>query len=150
MNVLDVLFLALVAIFTLFSLTKGAHRELFPVAGLLTGFLFAGTLHLALAKYFTWIHDPRLAGLLAYLLVVAGGYAIGVVLSGLGERMARDPHGFSDRLFGGLLGILKGSIFSLVIFELIVRYVDAFQDLLRHGRSYGWMMEVLRLVRKIG
>ena len=96
--------------------------------------------------------DPALAQVLAYLLILVVGYFAGAFLSGLGEAF-RTRHGdLLNRGLGGLIGVLKGITFCLVLYWMIKFYIPPFQDelgesMLAHelGRIYV-LMEDLNLI----
>ncbi len=129
MNVLDVVFVVLILSFTLLSVMRGAIKELLSLLGLIAGFLFANWFYKDLAGQVGGIlPDPALAEVLSYLLILVVGYVGGMFLSGLGEAFRPYQSDLVNRSLGGVIGIIKGTTISLVLYWMIKSYIPPFQD----------------------
>lgn len=150
---LDIVFIGLIVSFMLFSIMRGAVKELLSLLGLIAGFFFANWFYEDLGDVFGGVlPDPALAQVLAYLVILVVGYFTGVFLSGLAEVFRTNPGDLLNRGLGGLIGVAKGITFSLVLYWLIKFYIPPFQDelgesLLAHelGRIF-LLMESLNLI----
>ena len=129
LNILDIVFLGLIASFTLISIMRGALKELLSLVGLVGGFFLAHWFYPQLSLQLDpFLPDPALAELISYLAILLAGYFAGVFLGGLGEAF-RPQHGaLLNRTAGGIIGALKGTTISLVLYWLILSYIPPFQD----------------------
>lgn len=129
MNVLDIVFIGLIVSFMLFSIMRGAVREVLSLLGLIAGFFFANWFYVELGDLFGGVlPDPALAEVSAYLLILVVGYFAGAFLSGLAEAFRANHSDLLNRGLGGLIGVVKGITFSLVLYWMIKFYVPPFQD----------------------
>ena len=152
-NVLDIVFVGLIVSFTFFSIMRGAIKELLSLLGLIAGFFLAHWFYMDLGRQLSGVlPDPALAEVLAYLVILVVGYFAGVFLSGLGEAFRPQRNDLLNRGLGGLIGVLKGMTFSLVLYWMIKFYIPPFQDELGEsmlaqelGRIY-LLMEDLNLI----
>ena len=126
---LDIIFVGLIISFTLFSIMRGARKELLSLLGLIAGFFFANLFYPSLGEQFSEIlPDPAFAEVLAYLLILVVGYFIGVLLSSLGDAIHGQSNNLLNRTLGGVIGTLKGITLSLVFYWMIKFYIPPFQD----------------------
>ena len=152
-NVLDIVFLGLIVSFMLLSIMRGAVKEFLSLLGLISGFFFANWFYMDLGPVLGGVlPDPALAQVLAYLLILVVGYFAGAFLSGLGEAFSTRHSDLLNRGLGGLIGVLKGITFCLVLYWMIKFYIPPFQDELVEsmlarelGRIYV-LMENLNLI----
>ena len=126
---LDIVFIGLIVSFMLFSIMRGAIREILSLLGLIAGFLFANWFHVELGGMMgDVLPDPALAKVLAYLIILVVGYFTGAFLSGLAEAFRANHSDLLNRSLGALIGVVKGITFSLVLFWMIKFYIPPFQD----------------------
>lgn len=128
-NVLDVVFIGLIVCFMLLSIMRGAIREVLSLCGLIAGFFMANWFYMDLGLLLDRIlPDPALSQVLSYLLILVAGYLAGAFLTGLAEAFKASHGDLLNRSLGGLIGVLKGVTFSLVLYWMIKFYVPPFQD----------------------
>jgi len=135
LNLLDIIFVGLVAGFALLGATRSALRELLSLLGLVAGFAVGGRYYTPLADELArFIPDWQLAALVAFLGIVVAGYAIGVFLGSLGESMPGRTISPVSRLLGAVVGAVKGGVACLVLYWTIEAFIPAFQDELADSR----------------
>jgi len=149
-NVLDIVFVGLVVSFTLLSIMRGAVKELLSLLGLIAGFFLANWFYQDLAGQLAAVlPDPDLAEVLAYLLILVVGYFAGVFLSGLGEAFRPRHNDMINRSLGGVIGVMKGMTFSLVLYWMIKFYIPPFQDELSESMLGGELGRIFSLMENL-
>ncbi len=147
-NVLDIVFVGLMASFGLLSVMRGAVRELLSLVGLIGGFILAHWFYVDLSTMMLpMLPDPALAELASFLAIFLVGYFLGIFLSGLGGALRPHSHDLVNRGLGGLIGVAKGVVISLVLFWVINSYFPPFQDELRDsfvGRELARLFAMLQ------
>lgn len=135
LNILDLLFIALLFFSVFFGLFRGLVRELlslfFLVAALVVAFLYyqeAGLLLSGLVK------NRDLANFAGFLLILVSAAAIGSLVTGLvGKHLVVGPLKAIDRLLGAVFGLLRGLLLSgLVIYSFLAFPLN--QELLNHSQ----------------
>ena len=117
-RIADAVGLALLLLFALWGLRRGALRQVLSLTVLVGALVLAGRLGPAaegtLAKVTSLTGEAREAA--AWAAVLFAGLVVGgVLLSFLCCRMAERPHGRLDRLGGALFGGVKGAIVLTVL-----------------------------------
>lgn len=121
MAALDILLLAVIAGFALFSLSAGFVREAVSLLALLLGILVAGRTYAALARQFPAFPEPW-PQILAFVLILGVFLAVGWVLASVLANSAGVVLGPFDKLAGLLLGIVKGLVVCQVIVIAMLRF----------------------------
>lgn len=110
-------------------MARGAVKELLSLLGLAIGFFVATWYYLDLAKILAGIiPDKDLAELLSYLVILLGGYFLGMFLSGMGNLFPAGPGNILNRILGAFIGLSKGALISMALFWLIKSYIKPLQD----------------------
>lgn len=127
MGVADWIILA----FLVFSVTaaaiEGFFREAFGLAGLVLGYLLAAWRYQRLAEWFApHLKSPWLGEIAAFLIIF---FAV-LLAAGVAGRMARwmmKEAGLSvlDRILGGLLGLLRGSLVVAIVLVAMAAFAPA-------------------------
>ena len=111
-NVLDFILLTLLAIALISGVTRGAIRQVASLFGIVAGFVVAGLLYLRLLPVIKrFLPSVPYSAVISYLLIFAATWVIIILLSLLLVRLSRIIlMGWADRLLGGALGLLKGTV----------------------------------------
>jgi membrane protein required for colicin V production len=102
---------------TIEAARSGFFHEIFGIAGLVLGYLLAAWQYHRLSDWFgSFLKSPWLADIFAFLLI----FMAVLVAAGIAGRIARwavKESGLSllDRILGGAIGLLKGSLIVAVI-----------------------------------
>jgi membrane protein required for colicin V production len=117
MNIADWLILGVLVISIAGAAAEGFFHQAFGIAGLIVGYLLAAWQYHRLAEWFgPHLKSPWLGEIAAFVIIFL---AVVIVAGIIGRivRWAMKEAGLSlfDRILGGLLGLLKGSLFVAVI-----------------------------------
>lgn len=143
-NVFDILFVIIVVMFTALSFLRGAMKELLGLLGLIGGYLAATWYAGALAGRLQTML-PEVAGieLLSFVLIMMGGYFVGIFLAGFSDMFRESHHTDLSSLLGGLIGFGKGVVISLAFYTVVQTYMPAFQDEMRDSLVGKWLGSLL-------
>ncbi|WP_028316421.1 CvpA family protein [Desulfatibacillum aliphaticivorans] len=121
MNALDIFICVVVAIGLFRGVVRGLIKEAASIVGVVTGFYVAiGHYHVLTPMFSQYIKTPETVNLLAFFVlffsVLIGVAAIGSIL----KYVLKIAHlGNVDKVFGGILGLIKGILVSAaVVFAL--------------------------------
>jgi len=117
MNVADWLILIVILVSVAVAASEGFFHQAFGLAGLVVGYLLAAWQYHRLADWFSPnLKSPWLGEIAAFVLIFVGVLIVAGI-AGRITRWAMKEAGLSifDRMLGGLLGLLKGSLFIAVI-----------------------------------
>jgi len=121
MNILDIIFIAVLLISTIMGLFRGATREIFSLGAVVCGVLGASRLYPKFTPYVTkYISNPVLANLLSFVIifvVIAGVLMlISIILCKIWKILLL---GWADRVGGALFGFVRGVVLIGVICALL-------------------------------
>jgi membrane protein required for colicin V production len=117
MNIADWSILIIILVSVAVAASEGFFHQAFGLAGLVVGYLLAAWQYHRLADWFSPnLKSPWLGEIAAFVLIFVGV----VIVAGIAGRIVRwamKEAGLSifDRILGGLLGLVKGSLFIAVI-----------------------------------
>ena len=122
MNWIDYTIFAVLFFAAAFGLASGTVLQLLRIGCLLLSFFAAIFFHSILGSVMKGIFTPSTAGLLSYFVVFGVAFIATYIFTDILKRiMGRWKMGIGLRLFGALLGILKGLIFcGVVIFGVLL------------------------------
>lgn len=122
MNWIDYTIFAVLFFSTVFGLASGPVLQLFRIGCLLVSFFAATFFHSILVGILKTIFTPSTASLLSYFIVFGVAFIATYIFTDILKRiMGRWKMGFGLRLFGALLGILKGLVFcGVIIFGVLL------------------------------
>ncbi|MDD5289136.1 MAG: CvpA family protein [Dehalococcoidales bacterium] len=125
MNWLDVVIIIYLLISVVLGLTQGLIRSLLSIIGLIVGIVLAANFYKQLAEVLTFISNPDIAGIAAFviiLLVVMGIAAlIAVVLRSIIKAIML---GWVDRLGGAVFGLVLGALSVSALLAVIVKFTN--------------------------
>jgi membrane protein required for colicin V production len=117
MNIADWLILGVIVMSAAVAASEGFFHQAFGIAGLIVGYLLAAWQYHRLAEWFApHLKSPWLGDIAAFVIILVGV----VIVAGIAGRIVRwamKEAGLSlfDRALGGLLGVVKGSLFVSII-----------------------------------
>ena len=123
MNWLDVLIVVVVALATSSSLRTGFMRQALALIGLISGVYVALIHHATIANLLTdWIPNPRLANVIAFVLLLIGVWVAFAVLAEVAYgAMKTSGLAWADHLVGMLAGLIAGLFFTVCVLLLFMR-----------------------------
>ncbi len=123
MNWLDIVIIVglIIPVFT--GLKQGLIKAAVTMAGLIVGVVLAGNFHQELADLLTFIDNPSIAGVVAYVIILAVVLGIaGVIATFLRAAAKAVLLGWVDKLGGGILGFLTGAITMGALLATVVKF----------------------------
>jgi membrane protein required for colicin V production len=127
MGVADWIILAFLVLSVAGAAMEGFFREAFGLAGLVLGYLLAAWQYPRLAEWFApHLKSPWLGEIAAFLIIF---FAV-LLAAGVAGRMARwmmKEAGLSvlDRILGGVLGLLRGSLVVAIVLVAMAAFAPA-------------------------
>jgi membrane protein required for colicin V production len=127
MGVADWIILAFLVFSVAGAAMEGFFREAFGLAGLVLGYLLAAWQYPRLAQHFApHVKSPWLGEIAAFLIIF---FAV-LLAAGVAGRMARwmmKEAGLSalDRILGGVLGLLRGSLVVAIVLMAMAAFAPA-------------------------
>ncbi len=131
-NVLDFILLTLLAIALIRGIMRGAIRQVASLVGIVAGFVVAGHLYLRLLPVIKrFLPSVPYSEVISYLLIFAASWVSIILLSLLLVRLSRIVlMSWADRLFGGALGLLKGTVAVVVLGAALTLFLPGTSRLL--------------------
>jgi len=143
-NVFDILIVALPVAFLLLGFLHTGWREFLSFLGVAAGATLGGLFGGRLAEIIDRVLPEKdLAGVIAFLLILAGGWAVGGVAGGVAERLQSGSRSESNRILPAIFGALKGAVLDLALVWVVDRYIAAFQTPLRNANLTGYAHQAL-------
>jgi len=124
MSWLDIIILVIIVITTLIGLKVGIIKALLSMAGVVVGVILAGRYYVLLAEHLTFIPQPSLAKLVAFVIILIVVMIIAAVLASLIKWVVSAILlGWVNRLGGAVFGFVLGAIFCGALLSIWVKYV---------------------------
>ncbi len=124
MNWLDILIAVIIVISIIGGLMAGIIKILFTIAGLIIGVVLAGNYSGALADKLTFIADPNIANIVAFIIIMLVVMIIAAVLAFVIKKVASAILlGWVNRIGGAVLGVFLGMIFCGALLAMWVKYL---------------------------
>lgn len=146
MNWLDIVIVAIAALFGMLGLWKGAIKAVFGIAGLVGGIALAGHYYKPLAS----ILSPSGAiwsGIAAYVIILV---ATLIIASIVGWFVARLVHivmlGWVDRLIGFILGAGIGGMLCAAVLAIVGKYLPSTEEAISHSAIAKLLIEQFPLL----
>ncbi len=152
MNIFDILILSFLAIGAAFGLYHGLFKELVGTIGLLIAAI-AANIGSPLAKPWLkdWIHDPLVLSVILWvtifivMMLIMNGIAVL-----LGKLFTTLSIGWTNRLAGGLFGIIKYVMLAallLSLYELIAAHCEILRfEAIKESQIVPYLHKILDLV----
>jgi membrane protein required for colicin V production len=117
MSVADWVIVAVIVVTVIHAATEGFFHQAFGLGGLVVGYILAAwQYHRVADRFAPYVNSPWLADILGYLIIFLGV----LILAGIAGRITRWAMkeaglSFFDRVLGGALGLLKGSLIVAIV-----------------------------------
>ncbi len=124
MSWLDLAILSILIINFIYSLCKGAVREVFSLVALFIGYIAASKTHAYGAAYLLLVlKNPTLARVISFVAVfILVSLLVGFIGKLVHDLTQRAKLTFPNRLLGGAMGLLKGGV-MVVVFLIIATHL---------------------------
>ncbi|MBC8213496.1 MAG: CvpA family protein [Candidatus Marinimicrobia bacterium] len=123
-NIIDVLILVILALFTFFGAKRGFISEVSRIIGLIAGFVLANQFHNEANQFLQqWISNESVCNVISYLAIfIVVVFAVSIIASILQKFFEFILLGWLNRLLGLLLGFIKG----MLIVSVLIFVIEAF------------------------
>ena len=138
MSSLDIVVIAIMALFVARGLWVGFVRQMASMLALVLAFVVAGQYYGRSAYLVTpFVDNHQLGFLIAYGLIFALVF-FGTIFIGLGFRKVVQVTmlGWFDRLAGGVMGLLKGLFLSCIVFMTLAIFISGNSPLFTKSQLY--------------
>ena len=140
MNWVDIVIIAVAALFGLLGLWRGAIRTAFGIVGLVVGIVLAGHYY----QPFAAVLSPggaSWAGIAAYAIILI---ATMIVAGVIGWVVAKLVHitllGWLDRLIGGILGVGIGLLLVAAVLAIVSKHLPGSVETISQSALAGFLM----------
>lgn len=124
MNWLDVIILLLMVVATVIGLKVGLIKAVLSVAGVVVGVVLAGRYYTGLAAHLTFLPQPGVAGIVAFVIILIAVMIVAAVLATVMKwAVALVMLGWVNRLGGAVFGLVLGAIFCGALLATWVKFV---------------------------
>lgn len=149
LNVLDIVFLIIVGISILLGMIKGFIRELFSLVFLIIGgvlaFLFYKDVGSSLVKL---LKNRDAANFVGFIVIFAGVLIVGAFITYAIKKIFNfGPLKALDRILGGVFGLVRGILISMVIVLMFLAF-PVHDDLLLKSKTAPYLVDTIRVVVK--
>jgi membrane protein required for colicin V production len=123
MNWLDIVIIIGLVISVFSGIQQGLVRIAFSLAGGIIGVVLAGRYSDALAEKLSFISDPGIAGIVAFVIIIIATMIVAAILGMIVKKIVHAVLlGFVDKLGGAVVGLLMGAIFIGAILAMYLNY----------------------------
>lgn len=141
----DIVALSVIGLTVALGLWKGLAVQVFGLAGLILGYILSVKYYLSAAKLLPDISQgtARIAGFLAiFIACIIAAYILGRLF---GKLLKIAGLGWANRLFGGVLGLLKGTLIVSVIMVVLVAFLPSDSVMMKQSVTVPYLVSVTRL-----
>ena len=117
MNLLDIIIIVILGYCLVRGIFRGLIKEVSGIIGVLGGFYAAYSYYQQLAQFLSqWISDTSIQNILSFMLLFCAVLIIVSIIGIVVKYLLNIAFlGWTDRITGGIFGILKGVLISCVI-----------------------------------
>ncbi|MGC2062217.1 MAG: CvpA family protein [Thermodesulfovibrionales bacterium] len=141
----DIVALSVIGLTVALGLWKGLAVQVFGLAGLILGYILSVKYYLGAAKLLPDFSQgtARIAGFLAiFIACIIAAFILGRLF----EKLLKFAGlGWANRLFGGVLGLLKGTLIVSVIMVILVAFLPSDSSVMKQSVTVPYLVSVTRL-----
>jgi membrane protein required for colicin V production len=136
MNILDIIFLVLIAASVIYSLIKGLVTEIFSLLAIILGFFGASYGYSRTAEWLKgWVGHETLSTIIAFAFLFL---LVAIAVSLLGRLLSRLIHkgglGWADRMGGAAFGFLKAVLLIAILLLVLTAFLPPQSRLLLESK----------------
>jgi membrane protein required for colicin V production len=145
----DIIVLAVIGILTIIGLWKGVVKQLFGLLGVVAGYLLAMRFYQPCSKFLTSIY-PGTAKVISFIAIFLASILVAHLIGwGVGRLLAISKLGFLNRIGGGLLGFLKGSLIVSVMVIVVTAYLPGDTSLFKKSSTIKYILPITAALKKV-
>ncbi len=124
MHWLDIVLIVILLINVIFGFWQGFIRACFSLAGIVIGIILASNYYSSLAESLGFISNPGTANIVAFVLIMIAVAVVAMITALLLRKLLEVIKlGCIDRIAGGILGLIIGTLFLGALLAGIVKFV---------------------------
>lgn len=141
----DIAALSIVGLTVALGLWKGLAVQVFGLAGLILGYILSVKYYLYAAGLLPDISQGT-ARIIGFLAIFIGCIIAAFILGRLMEKLLKFAGlGWANRLFGGVLGLLKGTLIVSVILVILVAFLPSDSRLMKQSVTIPYLVSVTKV-----
>ncbi|MBA4371790.1 MAG: hypothetical protein C0402_02885 [Thermodesulfovibrio sp.] len=142
----DIVVLSVIGITVALGLWKGLVIQIFGLAGLISGYILSVRYYLSVARLLPDISQGT-AKIAGFLVIFIASIIAAFILGRLLEKLMKLAGlGWANRLLGGVLGLLKGTLIVSVILVVLVAFLPSDSGILKQSVTVPYLVSVTRLL----
>ena len=149
MNTFDIAVVVVVGGLTVLGLFKGMVKQLVALAGVVAGYMMAMRFYEPASQFFTSFR-PGTAKVISFIAIFAVcivcAHIIGEVV---GKLFGISGLGFLNRIGGGLVGFLKGSVIVSLVVMVLIAFLPANSSLFKGSSTIKYILPVVGVMKNI-
>jgi membrane protein required for colicin V production len=149
MNTFDIAVVVVVGGLTVLGFFKGLVKQLVALAGVVAGYMMAMRFYEPASHYLTSFR-PGTARVISFIAIFAVcifcAYIIGELV---GKLFGISGLGFLNRIGGGLVGFLKGSVIVSLVVMVLVAFHPANSSLFKGSSTIKYILPVVEVMKSI-
>ena len=123
MNWLDIVIIVAIAVSTFFGFRTGIIQAILSLAGLIIGVILAGEYYVRLSERLTFISQPGVAKVVAFVIILIGVAVVAAVLARLLKWVTSLVMlGWANHLGGAVFGFLLAAVLCGAILAVWVKF----------------------------
>ena len=150
MNALDIFAILVIVLFLGLGIYHGLIKSISSLASIILGLFLANKLSPALAEILSYIHIPNSRGLVGFLIVFFFFFLVIKVLFHFIEKLSnRSGLSVVDRVLGGVLGLAKGVIITVLVFTFLQLVLPQRSTILKESHFLPYSNKVFAIAKGI-
>lgn len=140
MNMFDLFAFGTVGLFFVMGIWKGLIKQALSLGGVIAGWFLAGRFHSAISDKLP-ISNESIAGMTAFIAILLGCVIVSFLLIHFLDKIIKEAGlNLSNRLLGGLLGVIKGALIVVCASLFLVAALPSENKTFQNSISLPWVM----------
>lgn len=151
MNYFDIAILIILGACLMAGVYRGPLKEFFSMSGLFTGAYMALKYYVTVAKWLpNWVSNDVGFNIISFLIIFCEIYTIIILLGIIAQHLIKtEPPLRAVRVFGGIMGFLKGIFIVSVILIALIAFLPKGASLIRKSIFSPYVAAVSEVVSEI-
>ncbi len=146
MNWLDIVIIIGLIISLVSGIQQGLIKVLFTLVGGIIGVVLAGRYSDALAEKLSFISDPGIAGIVAFVIIVLAALIVATILGIIVKKIVSAVLlGWLDKLGGAVVGVVLGAITIGALLAMYIKY-QGYNDVIFESALANFLLDKFGIV----
>lgn len=147
MNWLDMVIIIVLAISVVSGIKAGIIKVLFTLAGGIIGVVLAGRYSDGLAEKLSFISDPGVAGIVAFVFIVLATVIVATIIAFIVKKIiSLVLLGWVDKLGGAVIGLISGAIIIGALLAMWLKYGTGGGDVIIESALANFLLDKFGIV----